>query len=74
MVDLDDYMRYDDYDDRDMTDEEIRNAYLGCAKQLCHIWAFFLNLKTVWQNHPPSFHARSLRTPKIRYRDFTTFK
>lgn len=53
MVDLDDYMRYDDYDDRDMTDEDIRNAYLGCAKQLCHIWAFFLNLKTVWQNHPP---------------------
>lgn len=35
----------------------------------------FLNLKTVWQKSIlPSFHARSLRNARIRYRDITAFK
>ena len=40
MVDLDDYLRDDDYHDWDVKNEDINNAFLGCAKRPCHIWAF----------------------------------
>lgn len=71
MVDLDDCLRYDDYHDKRRHKESIFRLYKAIMSHL----GLFLNLKTVWQKSIlPSFHARSLRNARIRYRDITAFK